>query len=91
MSSSFHHLLLKGDGFFRGVVSAMALLIAFVIFAAKLSMASSVVNVFRSGMGGRYSCSLIFSVFQSVLVKLYGDCVGVVNHGVRSRIVSIGR
>lgn len=52
MSSSFHHLLLKGDDFFREVVSAIALLIAFVMPVAKLSIASSVVSVFRSGEGG---------------------------------------
>src|SRR5271154_6162702 len=91
VSSSFHHLLLKGDGFFRGVVSAIALLIAFVISVAKLSIASSVVSVLRSGEGGRYSSSLVFSVFQSVLAKLYGGCVGIVIRGVRSRIVLIGR
>ena len=91
MSSSFHHLLLKGDGFFRGVVSAIALLIASVMLLANLSIASSVVSVFRSGQGGRYSSSLFFNAFQSVLVKLYGGCVGIVNREVRSRIVSIGR
>src|SRR5579859_5333674 len=91
VSSSFHHLLLKGDGFFRGVVSAIPLLIAFVMSLANSSMAFSVVSVFFSGRGGRYSCILSFSAFQFVLVKLYGGCVGGVNCGVRSRIVSIGR
>ena len=91
VSSSFHHLLLNGDGFFRGVVSAIALLIASVRSLANLSIASSVMSVFRSGEGGRYFHSLFSCAFQSVLVKLYGGCAGVVNLGVRSRMVSIGR
>src|SRR5271155_2307937 len=64
--SSLHHLLLKGDGFFRGVVSAIALLIASVTLVARSSMAVVVVSVSISGSGGRYSCSLTFSVFHSV-------------------------
>ena len=91
MSSSFHHLLLKGDGFFCGVVSAVALLIAFVMSLVNLSISSTIVSVFCSGRGGRYTCSLFFSAFQSVLVKLYGGCVGGVVRGVRSSMVSIGR
>src|SRR5437762_11481686 len=71
VSSSFHHLLLNGDGFFHGVVSAIALLIASVRSLANLSIASSVVSVFLSGGGGRYSCILFLCVFQSVLVILY--------------------
>jgi hypothetical protein len=91
VSSSFHHLLLKGDGFFRGVVSAVALLIAFVMSLVNLSISSTDVSVFCSGRGGRYFCSLFFSALQSVLVKLYGGCMGGVVHGVRSSMVSIGR
>ena len=91
VSSSFHHLLLKGDGFLRGAVSAIALLIASVIPMANSSMASAVASAWRSEHGGRYSYSLASCVFQSVLVKLYGGCVGVVSRGVRSRMVSIGR
>ena len=63
MSLSFHHLLLKGDGFFRGVVSAIAWLIASVMLVARLSMAFAVVSVSLSGRGGRYSYSLIFNAF----------------------------
>src|SRR5579859_339307 len=81
VSSSFHHLLLKGDGFFRGVVSAIALLIASARSLANLLIASPVVSALGSGEGGRYSSSLFFSAFQSVLVKLYGGCVGVVSRG----------
>jgi len=76
VSSSFHHLLLKGDSFFCGVVSAIALLIASVMVVAKLSVASAIVSVFVSGKGGRYSFSLVFSAFHSVFMKLYGSCVG---------------
>ena len=91
MSFSFHYLLLNGDGFFHGVVSAIALLIASIRSLANLSIASSVMSVFRSGEGERYFHSLFSCAFQSVLVKLYGGCAGVVNLGVRSRMVSIGR
>ena len=65
--SLFHHLLLKGDGFFRGVVSSVALLIASVTLVAMSSMAVVVVSVSISGSGGRYSDSLAFNVFHSVL------------------------
>src|SRR5579859_1860688 len=51
--SSFHHLLLKGDGFLHGVVSAIALPIASVNSLAKLSIPSSVVSVCRSARGRR--------------------------------------
>src|SRR5579859_2022352 len=68
VSSSFHHRLLKGDGFFRGVVSAMLLLIVFIMLLANLSISFSAVSVFLSGRGGRYSCSLSFSTFQFVFV-----------------------
>src|SRR5579859_5659905 len=91
MRSSFHHLLLNGDCFFRGVVLAIALQIAFVISVANLSMASSAERVSGVGIGGRLSCSLVSSTFQFVLEKLYGGCMGVVSRGVRSRMVSIGR
>src|SRR5271154_5138863 len=63
---SFHHLLLKGDGFFRGVVSAIALLIASVTLVARSSMAVVVVSVSLSGSGGRCSNSLASNLFQSV-------------------------
>src|SRR5271155_2977787 len=81
--SSFHHLLLKGDGFFLGVVSSIAFLTASTMSDAKQSMSASVAGVFFS--------SLTFIVFQSVFAKLYGGCVGSVIRGVRSRMVSTGR
>src|SRR5271163_4261972 len=43
--SSLHQLLLKGEGFFRGVVSAIALLIASVTLVARSSMAVVIVSV----------------------------------------------
>src|SRR5438034_9502280 len=51
VSSSFHHLLLKGDGFLRGVVSAIALLIASVLPIAYSSMASAGASPLRTEHG----------------------------------------
>src|SRR5271155_643038 len=89
--SSFHHLLLKGDGFFLGVVSSIAFLTASTMSDAKRSMSASVASVFLSRRGGRCFSSLTFIAFQSVFAKLCGGCVGSVIRGVRSRMVSTGR
>ena len=65
MSSSFHHLLLKGEGHFRGVVSSIA---CFMVLVKLVENWSSCVGVVQSGsiVSGRYSLSFVSSNFHFV-------------------------
>src|SRR5579859_8161942 len=91
VSSSFHHLLLKGHVFLRGVGHSIALLMAVVMPCASWSI------VVGEGVGrvvlsivGRCSLILAFTRFQSVFSKLnIGVCTVV--SCFRFSIVIIGR
>ena len=88
VSALLHYLLPKGNGFFCSIVSAIVLLIAFVILVAKLSKTFSIVIVYLSGNRGRYSFSLTCNIFQFILAKLYKGCVNIDTHEIRLRVVS---
>ena len=91
VNSSFHHLLLNGDDFFRDMISIIILLITFVRSLTNSLIVSSVVSIFLSGRRGRYFCILFLWIFQFILMKLYDDCVNVVSLGARLRMISIER
>src|SRR5271170_54359 len=65
--SSFHHLLLNGLVSFRGVEHWIAFLMASVMSFASRSTDVGVGGVFAVVIFGRYSSSLAFILFQSIL------------------------
>lgn len=91
MNSSFHHLLLNENDFFYDIISIIVLLITSIKLLINLLIIFSDINIFLSEEEERYSYNLFLCIFQFVLMKLYDDCVNIINLGIRLRMISIGR